>query len=621
MAEQNNATNGTNELPAEQVSAPEPATANGPSNEKVTFANGNTNGGDGKAAPRKTHTFGRPLRALTKKGPPGGYDNTPLPDVPQGYTLKFVFHRASNLPPSDLSSMSSDPFLVATLKASGLKRHKEDPDLTHRTRTLRRTTEPEWEDEWIVANVPASGFQLKCRIYDEDYPDSDDRLGNVTIKVPRIEDQGDPIPLPGKEFEAKRHMISKRAFLFKGITGILTHNFHMTPRLWISIEILGKSDPPYAQMCTLGPTTYFKHFSPMIGRLVGTKVDVDEENEGAEPERPASKKAERKAEKYDFQAIEMQLQGPVPPRLYHRYVEFRPIISSMFMSKGLRGKILNAALHKQHRRVYNFDSSTEYGAFEARSDEASLQFLKFAQFGEGSRIFTYVITLDALMRFTETGHEFGIDLLSKHTMHSNVARYVACSGEFFVQKHRHSHREESRLHEEESRTHEEELRVHEEDRIDVPRPSTSSRRPSPVRDVSHYELVIDNDSGTYRPDKRILPDLQQFLEDNLPGLKITVKSSDDDELQSIKEARRKAKKQSGRIMNVVQNVSDSSLSSAVSDLDDRENWESGQPSKREAALAAVENPALAKQAFKRYMPSYGTGASHAAGNGEKGEKS
>ncbi|CAG9980462.1 unnamed protein product [Clonostachys byssicola] len=610
MAEQNNAINGTNgtnstnESPAEQVSAPEPATSNGPSNEKVAFANGNTNGGDGKQAPRKTHTFGRPLRALTHRGPPGGYDDTPLPDAPQGYTLKFIFHRASNLPPSDLSSMSSDPFLVATLKTSSPKRHKEDPDLTHRTRTLRRTTEPEWEDEWIVANVPPSGFQLKCRIYDEDYPDSDDRLGNVTIKVPKIEDQGDPIPLPGKEFEAKRHMISKRAFLFKGITGILTHNFHMTPHLWISIEILGKSDPPYAQMCTLGPTTYFKHFSPMIGRLVGTKVDVeDEENPGAEGEQSTPKKTERKTEKYDFQAVEMQLQGPVPSRLYHRYVEFRPIISSMFMSKGLRGKILNAALHKQHRRVYNFDSSTEYGAFEARSEEAAMQLLKFAQFGEGNRIFTYVITLDALMRFTETGHEFGIDMLSKHTMHSNVATYVACSGEFFVQKLRHSHREESRLHE--------------EDTIDVPRPSTSSRRPSPVRDVSQYELVIDNDSGTYRPDKRILPDLQQFLEENLPGLKITTKSSDDDELQKIKEARRNAKKKSGQIMNVVMNVSDSSLSSAVSDLDDRENWESGQPSKREAALAAVENPALAKQAFKRYMPRHGTGAVPTAANGEK----
>jgi hypothetical protein len=31
-----------------------------------------------------------------------------------------------------------------------------------------------------------------------------------------------------------------------------------------------------------------------------------------------------------------------------------------------------------------------------------------------------VITLDGMFRFTETGKEFGIDMLSKHTMHSDV---------------------------------------------------------------------------------------------------------------------------------------------------------------------------------------------------------
>lgn len=54
----------------------------------------------------------------------------------------------------------------------------------------------------------------------------------------------------------------------------------------------------------------------------------------------------------------MQLQGPVPPRLYHRYVAFRPVIGSMFASTGLRGKILNTALHKQHGRIYHFDEAT-----------------------------------------------------------------------------------------------------------------------------------------------------------------------------------------------------------------------------------------------------------------------
>lgn len=283
----------------------------------------------------------------------------------------------------------------------------------------------------------------------------------------------------------------------------------------------------------------------------------------------------------------------------------------MFNSKGLRGKVLNAALHKQHRRVYNFDSSTEYGQFEPHTEQATAQFLRMAHFGEAHRIFTYVITLDALMRFTETGHEFGIDLLSKHTMHSNVATYVACSGEFFVR--RIGHHDGSRRGSHSGSHH---GSIHENGTLDPPRPSTSA---SQQVDPSLYELFIDNDSGTYRPDKRTLPDLQRFLEENLPGLKIKTMHAEEEELQKMKEARRNAKKKGGQIMNVVMNASGSSLSSAESELDDRDRtWESGQISKREAALAAVEDPSLARAAVKRYIPGHSSGS--AAPKAEKAKQ-
>lgn len=251
--------------------------------------------GQPKKPQGKTRTFGLPLRKFTKKGPPGGFDSTPLPEAPQGYTLRFTFQYAVNLPPSDFNTASSDPFLTATLKGTQPKRHKEDPDLFRRTRTLRKTTTPEWKTEWVVANVPPTGFQLKCRMYDEDYPDGNDRLGNVTIKVPRVYEEWQGIPPPGREFNAKKRMISKRAFVIKGISSVLSHNFHMTPRLCISIEVLGRSDPPYAQMCTIAPTYFFKHFSPMIGRLTGTKVNADEED--AETNNGELSNGEKKKEK------------------------------------------------------------------------------------------------------------------------------------------------------------------------------------------------------------------------------------------------------------------------------------------------------------------------------------
>lgn len=291
-----------------------------------------------------------------------------------------------------------------------------------------------------------------------------------------------------------------------------------------------------------------------------------------------------------FQANEMQLCGPVPSRLYHRFVEFRPIIGSMFNSRGLRGKVLNAALHKQHARIYNFDKSTEYGTFEPCTEEASQQFLRLAHFDEGGRLFTYVLTLDGLLRFTETGHEFGIDLLSKHTMHSDVATYIACSGEFFIRRLKHP------------------------DSTDDPDPNEKTHPPSdnisggppkhsPPRNPAYYQLVIDNDSGTYRPDKRILPDLKAFLERNFPGMGVVTMHCEDEHLQQLKEKQLKVKRTEGRMMNVVMNRSSSSLSSAVSDLDDRDHtWESGQPSKREAAYAALEDPAKVKEVVQRIVP-------------------
>lgn len=209
--------------------------------------------------------------------PSGGFDTTPLPDAPQGYDVRFRFHYATNIPPADISTGVADPFIFVVLKGNNPKRHKDDPDLKFRTRTIRNTAEPKWEEEWIVANVPPNGFTLKCRMYDEDWPDSNDRLGNVTIVVPQVYDGWEGIPTPGKEFAVKKRTMSKRALVFKSVASAVHLKHDVKPRICISIEVLRKSDPPFAQMCTIGPTVSIKHFSAMIGWLVGTKVNANEE--------------------------------------------------------------------------------------------------------------------------------------------------------------------------------------------------------------------------------------------------------------------------------------------------------------------------------------------------------
>ncbi|KAH6691456.1 C2 domain-containing protein [Plectosphaerella plurivora] len=536
------------------------------------------------------------IKENLKNNPPGGFDTTPLPDAPPGYTIKIIFHRADNLPVGDISTLSSDPYIHATLKAPIPRRHKEEPDLTWRTRTMRKTTTPEWNEEWIVANVPSAGFTLKCRLYDEDYPDSDDRLGNVTINCNHLSEDWAGYPPPGHEFKAKKRSGSKTAYLVKAI---VNKGSDITPSIWVSIQVLGVSQPPHAQMYTVGPAVYFKHFSPIIGRLTGTKVyetsSHDYEHDSPESE---TEKDKRQTQRYDFQSNEMQLAGPVPPEMYHRFVEFRQSIGRMFTSQGVRGRILSKALHKQHRRVYNFNKSTEHGFFKPCSEEASIEFLRLAHFDEGGRIFTYVLTLDGMFRFTETGSEFSIDMLSKHTMHSDVATYIACSGEFFIR--RLSRPTGSSDPEPAGDTHP-------DDAI----PGGPPREPPPY-DPAYYQLIIDNDSGTYRPDKSILPLLREFLEHNFPGLGILAMHCGDEKLQHLKHRQTEVKQREGRSVPMVQmrspsSSSLSSLSSAESDLGHMEavaaaaegDGSTRQPSKtkREVVLDLVEDPKRAKDLF------------------------
>jgi len=540
-----------------------------------------------------------------KVKPPGGFDSTPIPEAPPGYTVRFTFHRAYNLPVADYGSGSSDPFVTATLTTDLPKRHVEDPDLFFRTRTIRKSLEPNWEQQWVVANVPATGFKLKCRLYDEDWPDHDDRLGNVTLIVTNLSQNWEEYKPPGKDFLVKKRAGSKRAYVLQACTNFFTSDHSNTPHLVLSAEVLGQSDPPHGQMYTVGPTHYIKHFSPMIGRMTGIKVNRDEHDDHDSQEANGEdSRAKPKTEKYDFQANEIQLAGPVPPKLYHRFVEFRPVIGLLFQNKGVRGKILNRALHHQHRRLYSYESSTEYGEFKPCSEEASLQLLRMCHFDQGGRVFTYVITLDGMMRFTETGSEFGIDLLSKHTMHSDAAVYIACSGEFFIRRLQKPNASEDP---------EPDQPTHPSD--DLP---GGPPHDDPPAKPQHYQLVIDNDSGTYRPDKSVLPDLHDFLERNFPGLGIVALACDDPEDKKLKDEQVQIKKKEGRVVRMVANRSPSNSSFSSSDESDLDELdaagESGQvrKSKREKALDVLADPNVLKEYAGKKSSGAGPSSSGAA---------
>lgn len=202
--------------------------------------------------------------------PAGGHDETPIPKAPPGFTLKFTFHRAISLPMADINSLSSDPYIVAQLNTNLSTRHKQDPHMRFRTPTIRRSTDPVWNCEWVIANVPASGFALKARIYDEDPADHDDRLGNVHVHVAEIGERWEDIK--EQELRIKKRMGSKRAYLIRGCASMFSTSIKLSGSLFMSVELLGRTEGDYGgRVWTVGPCAWSQHFSPMIGRLAGTK--------------------------------------------------------------------------------------------------------------------------------------------------------------------------------------------------------------------------------------------------------------------------------------------------------------------------------------------------------------
>ena len=209
------------------------------------------------------------------KHPPGGFDSTPIPHAPPGYTLKFTIHRAVNLLFGDLASLSSDPFVSLRLVVDLPCRHKEDPDMVFRTPTITKNVNPVWNSEWIVANVPASGFVLKCRIYDEDSADHDDRLGDVSVRAESISEKWTGIS--EQSYKVKKRKSSKRAHLLTSIAAACSKTIDVNGLLFVSVKVLEKTPGDEGgQIYTIGPNYWTKHYCPLIGRLTGVKDSIDD---------------------------------------------------------------------------------------------------------------------------------------------------------------------------------------------------------------------------------------------------------------------------------------------------------------------------------------------------------
>jgi hypothetical protein len=112
-------------------------------------------------------------------------------------------------------------------------------------------------------------------------------------------------------------------------------------------------------------------------------------------------------------------------------------------------------------------------------------------------VYTYIISSeDESFRFSETGAAFFVDFASKHALHSNCAETVRYSGEFHPR----------------------------------PKGGWDAFSDTVPDDEVQWELVLDNNSGTYSPDKAMLPALQRLFEYNFGGFAIVALDHEDEEL-------------------------------------------------------------------------------------------
>lgn len=246
-----------------------------------------------------------------------------------------------------------------------------------------------------------------------------------------------------------------------------------------------------------GPIRYSRHFSPTVGLL--TRYVLDQVGDNARL----------------YSLWKIYIIG-VPIFFGENYQHWnREYKAAQAIFQGPRSIAVRSGIQAAHSLLYARKTTNGFGVIETATDV-----MKILHGGNSGRpqqqtqtpthahrvkpaVYTYVISADDdSFRFSETGAAFFVDFASKHALHANCNEYVRYSGEFH------------------------------------PRPmgGWDSFSDSIPDDQVKWEFVIDNNSGTYAPDKKLLPVLKALLEHNFPGIAVVALDQEDEELVKSREA-------------------------------------------------------------------------------------
>lgn len=325
------------------------------------------------------------------------------------YDMLMTLDRAEGLLRGDFIG-TTDPYIKVAIPSK--------PYPTYYTsKVVKRSRNPVWQDErLLLRNIPP-GAEFTFNLFDKDYLTAHDDLGSAFYTFNPSTDKADE--------KNVALQLNTKGTLFISI-GYVKSNYDGRARL-------------------AGPIRYSQRCSRTAGMVVGTIND----------------------------------DGPVYPvwKVYlcdipyyfdnvkQHWNEKYDKAQAIFKNRTIRSGIT-----QQHAFIYKHHNVEDNGELESAADFFSK--LNYGKRQDQMRYFTYVI-METDWRFSETGANFLMDMVSKHAMHSGAAEEVFYAGEFCI-----------------------------------------------VEEKEGYKLVIDNNSGTYAPHPDGLAKLQQLLQANFPGMKV-----------------------------------------------------------------------------------------------------
>ncbi|KAG8914139.1 hypothetical protein FRC00_000785 [Tulasnella sp. 408] len=237
-----------------------------------------------------------------------------------------------------------------------------------------------------------------------------------------------------------------------------------------------------------GPCRYSRHRSPTVGALTAVETE------------------ERLYATWKIYLLDVpEIFGDTWQPWNEKYPAAKKIFSHSPVGASIRGSI-----HGGHKLLYARTTANAFGILTNAKDVINLFKDEVRQNRIKPAMYTYIIN-DDTWRFSETGAAFFVDFASKHALHANCATQVRYSGEFHW-------------------------------RPMVPGGWAGYNEEMNDESVE-WELVIDNNSGTYAPDKNMLPVLKRVLEHNFTGLQVAVYDHGDPALKESTTAMRQYAKE------------------------------------------------------------------------------